>query len=106
MMSVLLINFGLEVNLDFRNFPLTGDRANFCLYGILRFSLDLKHGEARDSWQSPRRWKGKSDLFGFLNVYDPHDSDKKSLFWRTLSSILGFIKACWCLFGDFNELRS
>ncbi|PWA73502.1 RNA-directed DNA polymerase, eukaryota [Artemisia annua] len=51
------------------------------------------------------RWIGVSDMVGFVNVYGPrNESDRKAL-WHRISTVIGIVNACWCIFGDFNEVR-
>ncbi|GKD16015.1 RNA-directed DNA polymerase, eukaryota, partial [Tanacetum coccineum] len=51
------------------------------------------------------RWRGVNDMVGFVNVYGPrNESDRKTL-WCRISAVIGNVNACWCIFGDFNEVR-
>ncbi|PWA90188.1 RNA-directed DNA polymerase, eukaryota [Artemisia annua] len=51
------------------------------------------------------RWIGVGEMVGFVNVYGPrNESDRKSL-WSRISRVIGNVNACWCIFGDFNEVR-
>ncbi|XP_071704083.1 uncharacterized protein [Rutidosis leptorrhynchoides] len=40
-----------------------------------------------------------------VNVYGPHNDDKKKSFWDSLSNLLNFNNVAWVLCGDFNEVR-
>ncbi|GJV91519.1 putative RNA-directed DNA polymerase, partial [Tanacetum coccineum] len=51
-------------------------------------------------------WKGKNGLVGFINVYGSHDIQEKANLWLKLSKVINSIDAAWCIFGDFNEVRS
>ncbi|KAJ9538060.1 hypothetical protein OSB04_030793 [Centaurea solstitialis] len=51
-------------------------------------------------------WLGVEGDVGFINVYGPNiPSDRKTL-WGKLSNVLCFEGVRWCVFGDFNEVRS
>ncbi|GJX03142.1 putative RNA-directed DNA polymerase [Tanacetum coccineum] len=50
-------------------------------------------------------WIGVDDMVGFVNIYGPHnESDRKAL-WCRISTVISSVNACWCIFGDFNEVK-
>ncbi|GJY46224.1 RNA-directed DNA polymerase, eukaryota [Tanacetum coccineum] len=51
-------------------------------------------------------WKGRCGQVGFINVYAPHDIEVKANLWDKISMLINSIDAAWCIFGDFNEVRS
>lgn len=51
-------------------------------------------------------WKGKEGLVGFINVYAPQDLEVKSVLWENILKVISSVEAAWCIFGDFNEVRS
>lgn len=51
-------------------------------------------------------WKGKNGLVGFINIYGPQEVERKEILWKKISVIMESIDAAWCVFGDFNEVRS
>ncbi|XP_071712224.1 uncharacterized protein [Rutidosis leptorrhynchoides] len=41
-----------------------------------------------------------------VNVYGPHDNDKKRKMWKGLENLMRYDNASWVICGDFNEVRN
>ncbi|KAJ9539609.1 hypothetical protein OSB04_026115 [Centaurea solstitialis] len=51
-------------------------------------------------------WVGVDGTVGLVNIYGPNSvSDRKDL-WTKLLAVLSNEEIKWCIFGDFNEVRS
>ncbi|GJV17569.1 putative RNA-directed DNA polymerase, eukaryota [Tanacetum coccineum] len=48
---------------------------------------------------------GVNDMVGFVNVYGPRNESDRQTLWCRISAVIGNVNACWCIFGDFNEVR-
>ncbi|XP_071699404.1 uncharacterized protein [Rutidosis leptorrhynchoides] len=51
------------------------------------------------------KWKNNNHIVNIVNVYGPHDDDKKKIFWQSLGNIVGSRDEAWVLCGDFIEVR-
>lgn len=48
---------------------------------------------------------GINNIVGIMNVYGPRDEKNRGRLWDRIQSIINSVDACWCIFGDFNEVR-
>ncbi|XP_071699284.1 uncharacterized protein [Rutidosis leptorrhynchoides] len=51
-------------------------------------------------------WKGCEEECVIVNVYGPHNDEKKRDIWASLENIMEYEDVAWVLCGDFNEVRN
>ncbi|XP_071687118.1 uncharacterized protein [Rutidosis leptorrhynchoides] len=51
------------------------------------------------------KFKGADNDTIMVNVYGPHDDERKKEFWDSLEKLMRFQNPDWILCGDFNEVR-
>ncbi|GKD88200.1 RNA-directed DNA polymerase, eukaryota, partial [Tanacetum coccineum] len=44
-------------------------------------------------------------MVGLVNVYGPQNENERAALWDRISRVLAPSDTCWCIFGDFNEVR-
>lgn len=52
------------------------------------------------------KWKDVEGLVGCVNVYGPRDLKERVETWKKLEMLCEKEDVKWCLFGDFDEVRS
>ncbi|XP_071713136.1 uncharacterized protein [Rutidosis leptorrhynchoides] len=52
------------------------------------------------------KWAGYASDMVIINVYGPHNHQKKLRFWSELSKLIDSIDVPHIIFGDFNEVRT
>ncbi|XP_071712960.1 uncharacterized protein [Rutidosis leptorrhynchoides] len=51
-------------------------------------------------------WIGKDRETIVVNVYGPHNDEKKKMMWDCLENIMSYPNAAWVIGGDFNEVHN
>ena len=51
-------------------------------------------------------WEREEGLIGLINVYGPNSLKERLEIWSKIEEILEIDGVSWCMFGDFNEVRS
>ncbi|XP_071700203.1 uncharacterized protein [Rutidosis leptorrhynchoides] len=51
------------------------------------------------------KWKSNGFNLNILNVYGPHDDEKKKLLWDSLANLISGTDEAWAICGDLNEVR-
>ncbi|XP_071699081.1 uncharacterized protein [Rutidosis leptorrhynchoides] len=51
------------------------------------------------------KWKANETILNVLNVYGPHEDDKKQKLWDSIASLISGSNEAWAICGDFNEVR-
>ncbi|XP_071717855.1 uncharacterized protein [Rutidosis leptorrhynchoides] len=51
------------------------------------------------------KWKSNDQFVNIVNVYGPHEDDKKKQFWTSLGNTVSNRDDAWVLCGDFKEVR-
>ena len=51
-------------------------------------------------------WEGVGGPVGFVNVYGPNSNIERRTTWHKLTRLLSKKEVRWCIFGDFNEVRT
>lgn len=69
--------------------------------------LSLTKVESSDHWLWCKGTMVSGEILNIVNVYGPHDSDGKPLFWNDLRKIHFLTdEEPICMMGDFNSIRS
>ncbi|KAJ9564765.1 hypothetical protein OSB04_000731 [Centaurea solstitialis] len=61
-------------------------------------------GPATEGVEGARQWI--NGLVGLVNVYGPNSITERKELWKKLRTIISNEDIKWCVFGDFNEVRS
>ena len=51
-------------------------------------------------------WERQEGQIGLINVYGPNCPKERVEVWKKLEDIIATDGISWCIFGDFNEVRS